>query len=199
MPVLDEQVHHGRLLADVHRTLAQPVDQRVSDAGPGGVAAGVQDAGVRVSGFQTVGQLAVVAIELHPAGDQLVDRGRAFGAQDADRVGVAEPGAGNERVTDVRRDAVAELRRTRIAHLVDHHGHATLCVAGVALRELGLGQQCDLMGVDRLERRGHAGNSAADHDDAGHLSLRSRVLLWAARRACARARPWRQWRCPARR
>ncbi len=126
---------------------------------PGGVER-VQDAPLRVAALLAEVVLPVVGIaapiEVGAERDQVADAVRPFADDHLDDVAVAEPGAGDERVVDVRLEAVLGAPDRRDAAL------------GVLARTLGqpvLRQEDDLMPCPRTaQRRDQAGDAAADDE-----------------------------------
>ena len=113
-------------------------DEPAGDAGARRVPAGVQDARRRVRRFQAQGRSAVgTRVEVHAVAAQAGDVPDGLGAQDPHGLGVVQPGAGGERVGDVRCHGVAGggiLRR-------QHGRDAALGVEGVALLQRPLAQE----------------------------------------------------------
>ena len=94
------------------RGVAHGHDERPLDLGAGGGAAGVDDTGEGVPTLPRQLQPAVgVAVEDRAQGDQLVDPRRALVDQHADRVEVAQPRPGGQRVGQVEVGRVGVGRR----------------------------------------------------------------------------------------
>ena len=134
---------------------------------------GVQDAPLRVPALAPEVVLVVVGVaaqvEVRAQGDEIAHPVRALAHHHLDRVAVAEPVAGGERVGDVRLEAVLRA---------PHRGDAALRVAAVALGEPVLGDQRDVPGARALERAGEAGDAAAEHQEValdGHGARASRA------------------------
>ena len=153
---LDEQVERRTSArssaAAVRRTAATSAR---STSTPGRRAAGVDDAGVRVAALAGQQQLARgVAVEDGAEGDQLVDPGRALVDQHPHGVGVAQPGAGGQRV--------GQVQVGRVGVAAQHRGHAALGPPGGRLVQLALGQHADPQAVD--VGGPHRGRQAGDAD-----------------------------------
>src|SRR5206468_12188763 len=134
---------------------------------------GVQDAPLGVPALAPEVVLVVVGVaaqvEVRAQGDEIAHPVRALAYHHLDRVAVAEPVAGGERVGDVRLEAVLRA---------PHRGDAALRVAAVALGEPVLGDQRDVPGARALERAGEAGDAAAEHQEValdGHGARASRA------------------------
>ena len=156
-PSVEHQVDQEGVFdhADVAR--AQPRDECLLDRGAGRVAPGVEDARVRVRGFETLDERTVrAAVECDAEVDQLADAGGTLVDEDPDRLGIAQTGAGGQRVADVVFGAIVG----------EHHaGDPALRVAGVGVLEHVLGHEGDPAAVfDRVQRHREAGDPAADHD-----------------------------------
>ena len=125
-PRLDDQVDGEAALAHldeverVHRGDQRPLDLRA-----GRVAAGVHDARQRVTALagerERRGRAVAGAVEHRAERHELADPARALGDEHPHRVGVAEPGAGGERVGEVQLGGV---------RLLERRGDTTLRVAG---------------------------------------------------------------------
>ena len=161
-------------------------DEPARDAGAGRVPTGVQDARRRVRRFQAQGGSAVgVRVEMHAVAAQAGDVPDGFGAQDADCLGVVQPGTGGERVCDVGRHGVPGSGIPRC----QHGGDAALGVEGVALLQRPLAEQDHLDvtaggGVGGEQRGVESRNAAADnHEPPGHgraASMRSSATFAGA-------------------
>ena len=123
----------------------------------------------RVSEMRAVGR----RVEHRAAGDQLAHARRALGDQHLDRARVAQPGAGDERVLQVRGGRVGRVQR---------RGDAALRPDRRPRRERVLGDQQDARHAGaQLERGGQPGDARADDD---------RVRLDDPARARARRAAW---------
>ena len=163
-------------------------DEPAGDAGARRVPAGVQDARRRMRRFQAQGRSAVgTGVEMHAVAAQAGDVPDGLGAQDADCLGVVQPGTGGERVRDVRCHGVPGGGILRC----QHGGDAALGVEGVALLQRPLAQEDHLDvtaagggGVGREQRGVEPRNPAADnHEPPGHgraASMRSRATFAGA-------------------
>ena len=144
--------------ADV-RLRAHRRDQRAHDLAAGGVG-GVQDAAMAVAALAAEIVLAVLgagaAREVGAERDQLADALGAVAHHQVDDVAVAEAGAGDQRVLDVRLEGILRA---------PHRGDAALRVGGGALRQAVLGQDDDRARLGGLEREGQAGEAAADDQE----------------------------------
>ena len=155
--------------------LPHGLDERPLDLGAGRRAAGVHDPRPcewppsRASSKPAV----LVDVEDRAERDQLVDAARALVDQHADGVGVAQPGAGRERVGQVEVGGVGVAA-------AEHRGHAALRPAGRRLVQLGLGQHADPHAVrlGRPHRRGQPGHAGAEHEQ---VERRGRHTLNLAR------------------
>ncbi len=156
-PVSDDQVEREPPFQQRGHGVAHGHHERPLDLGAGGGTAGVDDAGQAVPTLTRQLEPAVgVAVEHGPHGDELVDARRALLDQHPDRVAVAQPRAGRQRVGQV------EVGGVRVG--VEHRGHAALGPAGAPLLELALGQHADLEAVHLggPHRRGQPGHARAD-------------------------------------
>ena len=116
--------------------------------------------------LETLDERAVrAAVEGDAEVDQLADAGGPLVDQDPDRLGIAQPGAGGQRVADVVLGAI----------VVEHHaGDPALRVAGVGVLEHVLGHEGDAAAVlDRVQRHREAGDPAADDDGVHGCGRRS--------------------------
>ncbi len=104
------------------------------DVGAGGVAAGVDDAGLAVGALTAQGDLAVQGVEGDAEADEVGDAVGGLLGQDAGGLDVDEAGASG--------DGVLEVQLGRVA-LADGGGDAALGVAGVALVDGALGEHQD--------------------------------------------------------
>ena len=116
------------VLVHLTRVCAHRSQQRDLDRQPGRVPSGVQDAGVRVRGFEPAASSPSCGpVELDaPTRSGRAPRRGPSEQSTLDRARVAQPGAGDEGVGDVRGDAVVAA---------SNDGDAALGVPGVALRE----------------------------------------------------------------
>ena len=126
----------------------------------GGVAQGVDDAGVLCPPSRRQGELAVVLVEVRAPRDQLGDPPRRLADDQLDDLAVAEPLAGGERVVDVVLEVVLG---------VEHAGDAALGVGAVALADLVLGDDQDPVRLGNPERRAQPGEAAADDQHVGEV------------------------------
>ena len=115
-PRLDDQVDREPALAHLDEIeRADRRDQRALDLGAGRVAAGVHDPRHRVAALagqrERGGRAVAGAVEHRAERHELAHPVRAFGDEHPDRVGVAEPGAGGERVGEVQLGGVGLLER----------------------------------------------------------------------------------------
>jgi hypothetical protein len=95
-------------------------------------------------------------VELDAERDEPAYSLRRLANRDLDGVAVAKPCPGYERVLDVERQIVVGP---------EHSGHAPLCVLGVALLAIALGQDEHAAVADRLEGEGQAGDPAAQNQE----------------------------------
>ena len=86
--------------------------------------------------------------------DQLAHRVGAVAHDGFDRVPIAQPGAGAQRIVDVRLERVVDA---------PYAGDSALRVGGVGLVARGLGQHRDGAGLGRLDREHQSGDTAADN------------------------------------
>ena len=136
--------------------LRQASDQRRS----GPVAAGVDDAGARVGGFEPESQLPVGApIEDGAQGQELVNPVRAFTCEDADGLGIGQPVAGRHGVGRMLAGAVTGPER---------HGDAALGPRAGAIGQRFLSNENHRKALGcQSPRRPEAGDSGAYYDGAG--------------------------------
>ena len=155
--VFEDEVAGEGVFENLDIGSADGADEGGFDGEAGGVAAGVEDAGVGVGGLHASGEMAVVLVEADAEADEVADAGGAFGAEDLDGGAAVESGAGAEGVFDVLLDGV-----------VGEHGggDSALRVAGVGFREAGLGDQGDAVMPGELDGGDEAGDAAAYDDDA---------------------------------
>src|SRR5262249_17163881 len=142
--------------------------QRAHDLPAGGVG-GVQDAPVTVAALaaEVVFRIlaAVAAREVGAQSDQLADALRAFPHHLLDEVAVAESGAGDQRVLDVRLEGVFGA---------PHRGDAALCVVGRALRQAALAEDRYRAVTSRAQAEGQSRKPASDHEKISvHATWRS--------------------------
>ncbi len=136
-PVLDDEVDREPALEDGVGRRPGGRDERPLDLGPGRRAAGVDDAGPGVAALAGQGQRpGRLAVELGPQGDQLAHPAGPLVDQHADRVDVAQPGPGGQRVGQM------EVGRVLVA--AEDRGHAALGPPGGGLCQLALGQDPDV-------------------------------------------------------
>ncbi len=131
--VVQHEVDQERVLDHADIARPQPCDEGLLDRRARGVAARVQDARVRVGGFEALDEVAVgAAVERDAEGDQLADARGPLVDQHPHGLGVAESGSRGQGVADVVLGAV----------VVEHHtGDAALRVAGVGVLEHVLGHE----------------------------------------------------------
>jgi hypothetical protein len=128
----DDEVEGEPPLVDRGRGGPHGIDERPFDLGPGCRTAGVDDPSVGVSALTSEQQAAlVVDVERGTERDQLVDPTRPFIDEHPDRIGVAQPRPGRERVGQM------EVGRVGIG-TAEHRRHPTLRPAGGRLVQLGL-------------------------------------------------------------
>jgi hypothetical protein len=153
-----DQVDRGVVLGDADpRVRGDAFEQRALDLGAGGVG-GVDDPARRVSSLAAEADLPVALIEAGASRDELADPVRAFAAADRDDDLVAEPGAGDHRVVDMRFRGVVGAQ---------DRGDASLRVLGVRLVAAAFGHDDDLAVLGRVEREREPGDTAADHQKVG--------------------------------
>ena len=99
-----------------------------------------------------------IEVEVGARGLQLAHARRSFLDEHLHRRGVAERGAGGERVLPV------QLRRVAGA---ERRGDAALRVGGRAVEQRALGEQQDVAVLRRAPRRVQAGDAASDDEEAG--------------------------------
>ena len=128
-----------------------------------GVVGGVQDAAVGVAALEAevvvrrrLRPLSCLSEKRTPSVDQLADARGAFLDHQLDHALVAQAGAGL--------DGVGGVRGGRVVGVPDR-GHAALGPVGVGVIQRALGQQRDAALTGGLEREGHAGDAAADHQE----------------------------------
>ena len=158
------------------------LDQRPLDLGARGRAAGVHDPRAACARPRGPARGALlVAVEDGAERDELVHPSRALVDQHPHGVGVAQAGAGGQRVGQV------QVGRVRV--LAEHGGHAALGPAGRRLRQLALGEHADphAVGAGGADGGRQAGHAAAQDEqverfDVGRRSGRQPI------RPIARAR-----------
>ena len=109
---------------------------------------------------------ALLAVELRAEGDQRLEAVRAFADHDADRVRVAEAGAGDEGVLDVVLEGVVGGQ---------HRSDPSLGVGGVALVAGAFGEDRDRALLAGFEGEGEPGDAAAEDqkvEGLGHVRRR---------------------------
>ena len=155
-----EQVDDELVFVELHAA-AQPgrLGQRARDLAAGGVAAGVQHAAHRVRALAAEHDLAVLPVE---AGADLHELAHAVGTfvdQHAHGFGVAQAGAGVDRVL------VVQLGRVGFA---EGRGDAALGEEGRRIVQARLGEQADMPAAGGGDRRREPGDAAAEHE---HVEL----------------------------
>ena len=103
-----------------------------------------------------VPRTALGGVEQHALVDQPLDGGRTFLDGEANRVHVAQPGAGDEGVLHMGIEGVGG---------VEHGGDAALGPVGAAGVDSRLRHDADLAVIRHAQRQGQAGRAAADHQD----------------------------------
>ena len=166
-------VHHEideeGVLDDPHRTGTHALDESVLDRAAGRISARVQHARIRVRRLEALHERAVgAAVERHTLFDELADAGGALFDEHAHRVGVRQPGAGDEGVVQMRGGAV----------VVEHHpGDPALRVPGVGVVEHVFRDEGHVAsGCHGVQRRRQARDARPDDDHRGHgraASMRS--------------------------
>ena len=169
----DDEIRHEGGLAHLDSGVSHRRDESRLDRGPRRVPARVQHAGARVCRLEAAGELAVGRVEGDPEPDELADSFRPLRAQHRDGIRVAEAGPRREGVGRVRLHAVVGRHRDC---------DPSLRIARVALGELRLCDEHDLVRSGCPERSDQPGDTGSDYDDAGHVSSK------AERRASARGR-----------
>ncbi len=154
--VLDQQLPDDVALAGLDAGVAEGMVQAALDLGPGGVAAGVDDPGLRVRGLPTQSQPPPLAIKTDAQRHQLPNPAGPLLHQHPHRLGVAEAPADLHGVGHVLLGRVARAHR---------RGYPALGVDRVALPHRGLGQQQDRPRSRRVEGGEGAGDPAADDDE----------------------------------
>ena len=170
-----EQVDHELVLVELHAAAhAGRLGQRAGDLAAGGVAAGVGHPAHRVRALAAEHDLAVLPVEARADLDELAHPVGALVHEHPDGFGVAQAGAGVDRVLEVQLGRVG---------LAQGRGDAALGEEGGGVVQAGLGQQADAPAACRGDRRREAGDAAAQHE---HVEL------------AAQQRPRRAgWRCRA--
>ncbi len=122
----------------------------------------MQDAPDAVRGFACECRSAIrVAIERRPPRQQLADVLRSLVHEHVNRVDVAEPIAGRQRIARVQLRRIISTERGR---------DAALRVARIALGGVSLGEHDDVAGLRERERGTQAGDAAADDEKvAAHI------------------------------
>ena len=184
-----QQIQRGRMFdqPDVGPRAALP-QQRGVHGPPGGVGR-VGDAARAVAALARQVQRAAILVprEGHAESEQPVDRRGALRQDAAHGVGVAQPGAGDQRVLHVRLDAVVRRLRRRDAALRPGAG----AIVRRALAQHGHAQM-------RRQRQGggHAGQAGADDEHVCRFRMHGPVLRPGRSGGTARRRA-RSRRCCA--
>ena len=122
----------------------------------------VGDAAPRVAALPgEVEPVGTLPVELDPQRLEPADPLRRLLHRHLDRVQVAQPRAGDERVLDVERELVVRA---------EDRGHPALGVLGVALLAVPLGQDEDAAVAGRLEGEGEAGHPPAQDQEIDVLA-----------------------------
>ncbi len=165
LALIGEQVDDERHFRDADGFAGfDGVDEGLGEFFAGGVAVGVDDAGEAVTPFEAEGEVVGVAglfVEVGAPGEEFENALGTFLDDDVDGLGVAEAGAADEGVVDVRFDAVGGL---------EDGGDAALGVPGVGLVEGVLGEDEDVGAFGSSGNGGaEAGDAAADDQNVRHL------------------------------
>ena len=157
----DEVCRHGPLGKADPLVGAGKGDERAADLCAGCVAAGVEDAGQRVSTFAGAEKLAGLLVKLCAPLDELGEAGRAFGDEGLRSGAVDDAVAGVQGVFKMESDV-----------LIAFHGDgdSALGIVGVGLAESFLGDDQDLAVGSQFDGSAEAGN-ASSHDKK--INLRS--------------------------
>ena len=152
-----EQVDDELVLVELHAAAhTGRLGQRAGDLAAGGVATGMQDAADRVRALPAEHDLAVLAVEPGTDLDQLPDPVGALVDEHPDGLGIAQPGAGVDRVLEVQLGGVG---------LTEGRGDAALGEEGRRVIQAGLGQQTDAPATGGGDGGRQAGYAAAQHQD----------------------------------
>ena len=168
-----ENVHEQRVLDHLDLRVAHLRDQRPRDRSTGGIAAGVDDAGVRMGGLAAEQQCPLgVTVECDAAGDEFRDAGGAVVHENVDGRGI--------RKSRTRREGVGGVLFRRVARAI-HARDAALGERGAAAAEGVLGHERRPMPRIRgVQCRGEPGDAGADDDDVHArgfaASIRSRAI-----------------------
>ncbi len=162
--VMNEHLSHERVIDRHHRRqCANLFPQHPPNLAPGGVA-GVQHAAHAVRRFAPQRKGAsVVSLEPGPPRDQFADTLRAVLDQHAHGILVAQAVAGANRVGGVQRRAVVRS---------DRGCDTALCVARVAFRWFGLGEDKNVAGSGESHSGTQSGNAAADDHEIERVTHR---------------------------
>lgn len=167
-----EEVQDEGVLHRAQPSRAYRLDQGAGDLGARGVAARVGDAAAVVAALPGEGQAALGGlVEVRAGRDEPAYGVGALGDQDADRILVAQAGAGDQGVVQVLLGGVA---------LAEGRGDAALGPAGGAVVQAGLGDD------DGPQTGGLAAQGRGEARDAGATTTTSAAMAQPGAGACSR-------------